>query len=61
MRDSKVPPTINLENPDPKLDLDYVPNKAKERKVRAAMLNAFAFGGTNASVVVRNPNLSESA
>jgi len=61
MRDSIVPPTINLENPDPKLDLDYVPNKAKERKVRAAMLNAFAFGGTNASVVVRNPNLADAA
>ena len=56
MRDSVVPPTINLENPDPKLDLDYVPNVARERKVRAAMLNAFAFGGTNASLVIRNPN-----
>jgi 3-oxoacyl-[acyl-carrier-protein] synthase II len=61
MRDSIVPPTINLDNPDPKLDLDYVPNVAREREVRAAMFNAFAFGGTNASVVVRRPDLAESA
>jgi 3-oxoacyl-[acyl-carrier-protein] synthase II len=61
MRDSKLPPTINLDNPDPKLDLDYIPNVARERRVRAAMLNAFAFGGTNASLVVRNPKLAEAA
>jgi 3-oxoacyl-[acyl-carrier-protein] synthase II len=61
MRDSIVPPTINLENPDPKLDLDYVPNVAREREVRAALFNAFAFGGTNASVAVRRPDLAESA
>lgn len=61
MRDSMVPPTINLEHPDPKLDLDYVPNTARERQVRAAMLNAFAFGGTNASLVVRNVNLADAA
>ena len=61
MRDGRVPPTINLENPDPKLDLDYIPNVARERTVRAAMLNAFAFGGTNASLVVRNTNLAEAA
>ena len=59
MRDSMVPPTINLDNPDPKLDLDYLPHVARERRVRAAMLNAFAFGGTNASLVVRNPNYAE--
>jgi 3-oxoacyl-[acyl-carrier-protein] synthase II len=61
MRDSMVPPTINLDNPDPKLDLDYLPNVARERRVRAAMLNAFAFGGTNASLVVRNPDYAEVA
>lgn len=61
MRDSVVPPTINLETPDPKLDLNYVPNKAQKREVRAAMLNAFAFGGTNSSLVVRRPDLAESA
>ena len=55
IRDQVVPPTINYENPDPKLDLDYVPNRARKTRVRAAMLNAFAFGGTNASLVVREP------
>jgi 3-oxoacyl-[acyl-carrier-protein] synthase II len=53
LRDQVVPPTINLENPDPKLDLDYVPNQARKTRVRAAMVNAFAFGGTNASMVLR--------
>jgi 3-oxoacyl-(acyl-carrier-protein) synthase len=53
LRDQVVPPTINLDNPDPKLDLDYVPHRARKMRVRAAMLNAFAFGGTNASMVVR--------
>ncbi len=52
LREQVVPPTINLENPDPKLDLDYVPNVARKKRVRAAMVNAFAFGGTNASMVV---------
>jgi 3-oxoacyl-[acyl-carrier-protein] synthase II len=61
MRDSVVPPTINLENPDPKLDLDYISEGARERKVRAAMLNAFAFGGTNASLVIRDPQAAEAA
>ena len=58
IRDSVVPPTINLEHPDPKLDLDYVPNRSRQLKVGAAMVNAFAFGGTNASLVVRSPSLS---
>jgi 3-oxoacyl-[acyl-carrier-protein] synthase II len=51
--DGVVPPTINLNHPDPKLDLNYVPNTAQTRPVRAAMVNAFAFGGTNASLVVQ--------
>jgi len=55
LRDQVVPPTINLENADPKLDLDYVPNQARKTRVRAAMVNAFAFGGTNASMVVGQP------
>jgi 3-oxoacyl-[acyl-carrier-protein] synthase II len=55
MRDGVVPPTINLEHPDPKCDLDYVPNKAKEMTVRSALVNAFAFGGTNASLAVSGP------
>jgi 3-oxoacyl-[acyl-carrier-protein] synthase II len=48
-----VPPTINLDTPDPKLDLDYVPDKARHMRVRAAVANAFAFGGTNGTLVLR--------
>lgn len=60
LRDQVVPPTINLENADPKLDLDYVPHHARKTRVRAAMVNAFAFGGTNASMVVRQAEGGES-
>lgn len=59
MRDGVVCPTVNQEHPDPKLDLDYVPNTARSMPVRAAMVNAFAFGGTNAALVVRRPEPSE--
>jgi 3-oxoacyl-[acyl-carrier-protein] synthase II len=51
MRDGIVPPTLNLENPSPGCDIDLVPQKAKERKVRYALSNSFGFGGTNASLV----------
>ena len=61
MRDEKVSPTINYKEPDPKLDLDYVPNVARALTVRAALVNAFAFGGTNASLAVRNPNFEKEA
>jgi 3-oxoacyl-[acyl-carrier-protein] synthase II len=54
--DSIVPPTINLETPDPECDLDYVPNTAREMQVRAALVNSFAFGGTNGCLVVASPN-----
>lgn len=51
IRHSVIPPTINLENPDEDCDLDYVPNVARESKVRTAISNSFGFGGTNASLV----------
>ncbi len=53
IRDGIVPPTINLENPDPECDLDYVPQKAREVKVDIALSNAFGFGGTNAVLIFR--------
>ena len=61
MRDAVVPPTINLDEPDPQLDLDYVPNRARRMEVRAAVVNAFAFGGTNGSLVVQRPDLVKEA
>jgi 3-oxoacyl-[acyl-carrier-protein] synthase II len=51
IRDSVIPPTINLENPDKACDLDYTPNVAREKKVRVALNNAFGFGGHNATLV----------
>ncbi|QDV47894.1 3-oxoacyl-[acyl-carrier-protein] synthase 2 [Stieleria neptunia] len=47
-----IPPTINLETPDPDCDLDYTPNEAKSRAVKVAMSNSFGFGGHNACIVV---------
>jgi 3-oxoacyl-[acyl-carrier-protein] synthase II len=51
IRDSLIPPTINLENPDEECDLDYTPKVAKEMKVRVALNNSFGFGGHNATLV----------
>jgi len=50
---SIVPPTINLDNPDPECDLDYVPHKARELDIDVAISNSFGFGGTNACIVFR--------
>jgi 3-oxoacyl-[acyl-carrier-protein] synthase II len=51
LRDSVIPPTINLENPDPECDLDYTPLVAKQKKIRIAVNNSFGFGGHNATLV----------
>jgi 3-oxoacyl-[acyl-carrier-protein] synthase II len=51
MRDNVVPPTINYETPDPQCDLDYVPNAAREKKVRTILTNSFGFGGQNIALV----------
>jgi 3-oxoacyl-[acyl-carrier-protein] synthase II len=53
IRDGMLPPTINLEVPDPECDLDYVPNQARPADVEVAMNNSFGFGGHNACIVLR--------
>jgi 3-oxoacyl-[acyl-carrier-protein] synthase II len=52
LRDRVIPPTINLENPDPLCDLDYTPNNARRRDISIAMSNSFGFGGHNGSLVI---------
>lgn len=51
--ESAIPPTINLENPDPDCDLDYVPNVARKMRVRTALSNSMGFGGHNASLIFK--------
>jgi len=53
IRDQVAPPTINLQNPDPLCDLDYVPNTARQMKIDVVLSNSFGFGGTNGSLVFR--------
>ncbi|KZE49533.1 beta-ketoacyl-ACP synthase II [Rossellomorea marisflavi] len=53
MKDGKLPPTINLQNPDPDCDLDYVANEAREQEVNVAMSNSLGFGGHNATLVFK--------
>jgi 3-oxoacyl-[acyl-carrier-protein] synthase II len=53
LRDQMIPPTINLENPDPECDLDYVPNHSRPAKMEYAMSNSFGFGGTNGALLFR--------
>jgi len=55
LRDSIIPPTINYTTPDPSCDLDYVPNRAREQQVNAALSCSLGFGGTNAALVFRRP------
>jgi 3-oxoacyl-[acyl-carrier-protein] synthase II len=53
IRDNLAPPTINLHNPDPQCDLDYVPNNARQMPIDIAVSNSFGFGGTNGTLVFR--------
>lgn len=53
IRDQVAPPTINLDNPDPECDLDYVPGAARPMKIDVAMSNSFGFGGTNGTLIFR--------
>ncbi|HEX9987081.1 MAG TPA: beta-ketoacyl-ACP synthase II [Chloroflexia bacterium] len=53
MRDGIAPPTINLHNPDPECDLDYIPNEARAMKIRAALVNGFGFGGHNGVLALK--------
>ena len=53
MKDQVAPPTINLFNQDPRCDLDYVPNTARQMKIKVALSNSFGFGGTNGTLVFR--------
>jgi 3-oxoacyl-[acyl-carrier-protein] synthase II len=56
IRDAYVHPTINLDNPDPECDLDYVPHLGRSHAIRYAMTNSLAFGGHNASLILANPD-----
>ena len=53
LRDQILPPTINLETPDPECDLDYIPNHARKASVEYALSNSFGFGGTNAALIFK--------
>lgn len=56
MRDGKLPPTINLENPDPDCDLDYIPNTMREADAPYSLSNSFGFGGHNVSLILKRPD-----
>ena len=53
IQESTIPPTINLDTPDPECDLDYTPNVPKSREINYAMSNSFGFGGHNASIIIK--------
>ena len=52
MRDGIIPPTINYETPDPECDLDYIPNQARQTRIKAALSNSFGFGGQNVALII---------
>jgi len=56
IRDQVAPPTINLDNPDPACDLDFVPDTAREMNIDIVMSNSFGFGGTNGTLIFRKPD-----
>jgi 3-oxoacyl-[acyl-carrier-protein] synthase II len=55
IREGIIPPTINLDTPDPDCDLDYVPHTARKADVRVALSNSFGFGGHNATLILKKP------
>ncbi len=61
MRDGLIPPTINLDEPDPECDLDYTPNKARKLEIDVAMSNSFGFGGHNSVLVFSKPRQANRA
>lgn len=52
IRDGVLPPTVNYETPDPDCDLDYIPNQARETRIKAALSNSFGFGGQNVALIL---------
>jgi 3-oxoacyl-[acyl-carrier-protein] synthase II len=56
IRDRVAPPTINLDNPEPECDLDYVPHTARQMPIDVALSNSFGFGGTNGTLIFRRPD-----
>ena len=58
VRDQIVPPTINLDDPDPDCDLDYVPNVSRPLAIEYALSNSFGFGGTNAALLFKRYDAS---
>ncbi len=53
IRHQVLPPTINLQDPDPELDLDYVPNEARPAKIDVCLSDSFGFGGQNDTLVIQ--------
>jgi 3-oxoacyl-[acyl-carrier-protein] synthase II len=51
-----LPPTINLENPDPECDLDYVPQQGREAEIRIVLSNSYGFGGKNSALILKRLN-----